>query len=197
MEEKLTLLLASASPRRRELLGEMKLRFRVMPADVNEWEEAAADPRELVLKNCVLKAEAVALKHPECPVLAADTTVALDGMILSKPADMAQARTMLMELSGKTHVVHTGVCLKFGQREISQSICETSRVTFRTLNDECIESYYKLVNPLDKAGAYGIQVGSELIIESWQGSHSNIKGLPIDATARLLEMFALLEPLRL
>ena len=108
----------------------MKLRFRVMPADVNEWEEAAADPRELVLKNCVLKAEAVALKHPECPVLAADTTVVLNGMILSKPADMAQARTMLMALSGKTHVVHTGVCLKFGQREISQSICETSRVTF-------------------------------------------------------------------
>lgn len=180
------LILASASPRRRLLLGEMGVPFRVEPADVAEWEESAADPEALVRHNAELKAGEVARRFPRDPVLAADTTVALDGHVLNKPADLAEARTMLRRLSGRTHTVFTGLCLRWVARDHTDLRCVTSRVSFRELGEADIDRYFTLVNPLDKAGAYGIQEGRELIIAGWEGSLSNIMGLPVETVGPML-----------
>ena len=177
------------------MLHELGLHFTVEPAVVNEL-EGDNDPRRLVLHNCELKAAAVAAIHPDSPVLGADTAVAIDGIVLNKPADLVQARVMLERLSGRTHVVYTGICLVFRNRDIIESRCVTSDVTFRNLDEVQIERYFKLVNPLDKAGAYGIQEGRELIIESYLGSLSNIMGLPVEETTGLLEKFDLFELLK-
>ncbi len=187
-----SLLLASASPRRRELLAKLGLPFEVVVAPVVEHEEATAEPRALVLHNAALKAAWVCERHPGALVLAADTTVALDDEVLNKPRDLAEARAMLKKLSGRTHTVYTGVCLwrKPGGPEISH--CETSRVTFRPLEDAAIARYFEIVNPLDKAGAYGIQEGRELILQKYSGSLSNIMGLPLEWVAAQLRALALL-----
>jgi len=163
-----------------------------MVAPVVEHEEATAEPRAMVLHNAALKAAWVCARRPGALVLAADTTVALDGEVLNKPRDLAEARAMLRKLSGRTHTVYTGVCLwrRPGGPEISH--CETSAVTFRALNDATITRYFALVNPLDKAGAYGIQEGRELILENYTGSLSNIMGLPVEWLAAQLYALALL-----
>ena len=191
----MNLFLASVSPRRRQLLDELGIRFKVEPAEVDELAEDA-DPRQLVLHNCELKADAVAERHPDSPVLGADTTVAIDGCVLNKPANLAQARAMLERLSGRTHVVHTGICLIFRARSIMKARCVSSEVTFHELDEGRIERYFKIVDPLDKAGAYGIQEGRELIIESYRGSLSNIMGLPVEETIGLLKEFDLIELLK-
>jgi len=188
------LVLASESPRRRQLLDELGIRFKVEPADIDELAEEA-DPRQLVLHNCELKAAEVAARHPDSPVLGADTTVSIDGCVLNKPAGLAQARVMLKRLSGRTHVVYTGICLIFRDRGIRESLCVSSEVTFQELDEGRIERYFKIVDPLDKAGAYGIQEGRELIIESYRGSLSNIMGLPVEETINMLETFGLFESL--
>lgn len=177
------------------MLDKIGVRFTVEPAEVEELDEAA-DPRRLVLHNCELKAASVAARHPDSPVLGADTTVAIDGCVLNKPADLAQARLMLERLSGRTHVVYTGICLIFKDRGISEVRCVSSEVTFHELDEGCIERYFKIVDPLDKAGAYGIQEGRELIIESYLGSLSNIMGLPVEETIGLLKKFDLFESLK-
>lgn len=191
------LILASGSPRRRHLLEEMGIRFEVSPADVVEWEESDADPRELVLHNCRLKAETAAECFRELPVLAADSTVTIDNTVLNKPADMDEARSMLRRLSGRTHTVFTGVCFIYHVRDIHEVRCVTSEVTFQTLDNARIDRYFEIVNPLDKAGAYGIQEGRELIIAGLQGSFTNVMGLPVETTLELLEKFALLDSLKL
>lgn len=186
------IILASASPRRHQLLAEMGVGFSVVPANVDEWEHPEADPREMVLHNAEKKAAHLAQQLPDAPVLGADTTVALEGTVLNKPADLADARAMLMRLSGKTHTVFTGVALNWQSRGICESFCETSFVKFRPLTDAIIDAYFAVVNPLDKAGAYGIQEGRELIIESWDGSLTNIMGLPTEALAVFLKRYQLL-----
>ena len=195
----LQLVLASSSPRRRNLLNEMGLRFAVVPAAVEEWFEAGADPRSLVLHNCRLKTEFVVADgaHAHCPVLGADTTVALDGVILNKPGDLEDARRMLGQLSGRTHTVFTGICLIFRERNIDETLCVTSEVTFRQLDEEGISRYLSIVDPLDKAGAYGIQEGREIILENLEGSFSNVMGLPVEETLELLQKHGLWEALRL
>jgi len=186
------IILASASPRRKELLARLGVAFEVLVAPITEHEDPAAEPRVMVLHNAALKAEWVCGQRPGALVLSADTTVALDDHVLNKPADLAEARAMLKRLSGRTHTVYTGVCLwrRPGGPEISH--CETSRVTFRTLDDATIARYFTLVNPLDKAGAYGIQEGRELILESYTGSLSNIMGLPVEWLAQQLHGLALI-----
>jgi septum formation protein len=204
----LPLLLASASPRRKELLARLGVAFEVMVAPVVEHEEATAEPRGMVLHNAALKAAWVCARRPGAWVLAADTTVALDNQVLNKPRDLAEARGMLQKLSGRTHTVYTGVCLwrrvgplsdgRLGEASLPEiapneiSHCETSEVTFRALDDATITRYFALVNPLDKAGAYGIQEGRELILESYTGSLANIMGLPIEWLAAQLHGLALL-----
>ncbi len=180
------LILASASPRRKQLLGELGVVFDVVVADVTEHEEETTHPRTMVTHNAALKAEWVATRHPEAVVLGADTTVFLDERVLNKPADLAEARAMLKRLAGRTHTVFTGVALRCVATGLRIDEGVTSEVTFKAFDDAVIDAYFRIVNPLDKAGAYGIQDGRDLIIAGWHGSFTNIMGLPMETTKQLL-----------
>lgn len=180
------LLLASGSPRRRELLTQMGLRFEVFPAQVDEWEVHDAEPDKLVRHNAGLKVIWAAERRPGDIILASDTTVALDGHVLNKPADLEEARSMLRRLSGKTHTVYTAIALRCEPLELDLLEHVTSRVTFKDLNDEAIKSYFAIVNPLDKAGAYGIQEGRDMIIAALDGSLTNVMGLPVERLEAIL-----------
>ena len=145
----------------------------------------------MVTHNAALKADWVASRHPEAFVLGADTTVFIDQVVLNKPRDLAEARAMLKRLAGRTHTVFTGVALRRQRDGIKVDEGVTSQVTFRPLDDATIDAYFKVVNPLDKAGAYGIQEGRELIIAGWEGSFTNIMGLPMEATKQILTSWGL------
>ncbi|MEO0795114.1 MAG: nucleoside triphosphate pyrophosphatase [Verrucomicrobiota bacterium] len=182
-------MLASASPRRSFLLGTIGVGFDVCPANVEEHEEPDSCPRETVLHNARIKAEHVAKQFPDQLILGSDTTVALDEEVLHKPADLDEARAMLAKLSARTHTVYTGICLIAQSGGIDEAHFVTSKVTFRELDSAQIGAYFDIVNPLDKAGAYGIQEGRELIIDHVDGSINNVMGLP---TEFLQERFAAL-----
>jgi septum formation protein len=184
-----TLILASASPRRRELLGEMGVRFEVFTADVPELDGQTSpelSPSALARENARRKAAAVARLHPGRHVLGADTVVTLDGRLFGKPTSLNEAREFLRGLSGRTHEVITGCALVFtGTEEIFH---DTSRVTFRELSPETIERYLAEVSVLDKAGAYALQERGEWIIERVEGSRANVIGLPVERLAALLQI---------
>lgn len=180
MSVPLRFLLASASPRRTELLRAAGVPHTVMVAAVTEHEDPRTDPREMVLHNARLKAAAVARSHPDALVLGADTTVALGDRALNKPADLAESRAMLRSLSGREHTVHTGVCLLGPALGIDEVHDVTAWVRFRSLSEGDITRYQALVNTLDKAGAYGIQEGREIIIADYQAPLSTIMGLPVE-----------------
>lgn len=184
-------ILASGSPRRKQLLSSLGIRFEVVSADVAEKNDLA-QPQELVEVNAKLKAGHVTKEYPDDWVLGSDTTVALGDEILNKPVDMVDARSMLNRMSGRTHIVYTAVCLLNRNQGVEELFTVKSHVSFKPFDDALITQYFELVNPLDKAGAYGIQEGKELIIEGWSGSFSNIMGLPIDEVAALLKKHALL-----
>ncbi|HNC23922.1 MAG TPA: Maf family protein [Opitutaceae bacterium] len=186
------LILASASPRRRELLAGLGVTFDVVVADVTEHEHPEAEPRSMVAHNAALKADWVAARHPDAWVLGADTTVFIDQRVLNKPRDLAEARAMLKQLSGRTHTVFTGVALRHRATGAVEDHGVTSLVTFKPFDDTVIDAYFRVVNPLDKAGAYGIQEGLELIIAGWEGSFTNIMGLPMEATKQILTQRGLL-----
>lgn len=188
------LILASASPRRRELLAGLGVAFEVMAAPVAEHEAGDADPRALVAHNAALKADWVASRFPEAWVLGADTTVFLEGQVLNKPVDLEDARRMLRLLSGRTHLVCTGLALRRQASGVAEDERVESQVRFRPLDAAAIEHYLAHVNPLDKAGAYGIQEHGDLIIAGWEGSYTNIVGLPVEATRRILTRHGLLAP---
>jgi len=187
------LILASASPRRAELLQELGVLFTVVPADVEENSGEEISPQETVLQNARLKAEAVAERFPEKVVLAADTTVFIDEVVLNKPKDFEDAFRMLRKLSGRTHVVFTGFCVLGPEDPCRIEEGVESRVTFKKLNDGMIADYFRLVNPLDKAGAYGIQQEADRIVKSYEGSLTNIIGLPMEETKRALQQFGVLQ----
>jgi septum formation protein len=180
------LILASASPRRRELLSQLGVPFEVVVAEITEHEEPTAEPRAMVAHNAALKADWVAARHPQALVLGADTTVFIDNTVLNKPADLAEARAMLRRLAGRTHTVFTGVAVRRTCDGLRIDEGVASNVTFKPFDDAVIDAYFKVVNPLDKAGAYGIQEGRELIIAGWEGSFSNIMGLPMETTKQIL-----------
>ncbi len=175
------LVLASASPRRAELLENAGIPFIKCPVDFDEDSITEKQPSRLV--RLLAEAKAEACEH-EGLVLGSDTVVALDGRIFGKPADMEEARSYLKTLSGKTHQVHTGICLRRGNVKLSWTA--TSQVTFKTLDDSAINEYFSHVNPLDKAGAYAIQQKGELIIASYKGLLSTIIGLPIEDVQDIL-----------
>lgn len=181
------LVLASASPRRSELLHRMGLDFEVCPADVDEVDAHLDGPAQMVIHNAAMKAEALTGTHRDSLVLGSDTTVVIGDEILGKPADMDAARAMLRRLSGRAHTVFTAVALRWDAAELIADFVESSHVRFRKLDDAAIDRYFKLVNPLDKAGAYGIQEGRELIIEAVEGSVENVMGLPIQKLASQLQ----------
>ena len=181
-----TVILASGSPRRRELLGRLGLAFEVVVAEVTEFEDADADPRLMVAHNSALKADWVSRRRPEALVLGADTTVFIDGTVLNKPRDRAEAALMLRRLSGRTHTVYTGLAIRRRRDGIRLDQGEASEVTFKPVDDRAIEDYLNRVNTLDKAGAYSIQDSSELIVAGYSGSFTNIMGLPLEATKQIL-----------
>jgi septum formation protein len=177
------LILASASPRRSELLQRMGLRFEICPSGIEEDDSGSKGPELLVMNNAQLKASDVAQQHPHAITLGADTTVVLDNTIFSKPQDLTEAASMLTALSGRWHRVMTAVALVWPQGEFYESFISYSSVQFKPLNRSLIEAYFQSVNPLDKAGAYGIQTGREMIIESVKGSIENVMGLPVQILA--------------
>ncbi|MDB4385193.1 Maf family protein [Opitutaceae bacterium] len=180
------LILASASPRRHELLGQLGIPFVVQVADVIEQEERNRDPRQLVAHNADLKANWVADRHPESWVLGADTTVFVDDQVLNKPADLAEAQAMLAELSGRSHSVFTGLVLLNRSKNLRFERGVESFVYFRSLNEEVISAYLAKVHTLDKAGGYAIQEHGDMIVDRYDGSLSNIIGLPLDETKQIL-----------
>lgn len=180
------IILASQSPRRKELLERMGIRsFTVMDSGVDEHEEELLPPEELVCRLSERKAEAVAQRAPAgAVVIAADTVVSLDGAILGKPADKLEAFRMLSTLSGVRHQVYTGVTvLRDGEKQIEH---ETTDVTFRELSEEEIERYLATGEPMDKAGAYGIQGYGALLVERIEGDYYNVMGLPVCRLGQML-----------
>ncbi|HEY5792373.1 MAG TPA: Maf family protein [Chthoniobacterales bacterium] len=169
--------MASASPRRRELLEARGWTLRVEPSDITELEDGALPPRELALSNAKAKALDVAGRFPGDCVIGADTIVCLDGRVYGKPRDLEHARAMLTALSGRVHEVMTGVCL-VRNRQLCGFV-DVSWVKFHPLTDEMIFAYFQRVNPLDKAGAYAIQEDQGALVAKYEGALENIIGLPI------------------
>lgn len=174
------LILASASPRRAELLRFLGLRFRIVPSDADEVAPAHLSPRELCRLNAYRKARAVAERFPEALVLGADTLVFLGRRIFGKPASRRDAERMLLQLQGRTHHVVTGVALIQRSVERERVFAVTTAVRFRSLTPMQVRRYLARVNPLDKAGAYAIQEHGELLVEEVVGSFTNVVGLPLE-----------------
>ena len=179
------LILASASPRRAALLCEAGYVFDVEPAHVDESALAGEEARAYVLRVAAVKARAIAARNLDDLVLAADTTVVVDGKMLGKPVDDDDAKAMLGRLSGRTHEVLTGVVITRAGRESSEVV--STRVRFRRLTAAEIDAYVASGEPHDKAGAYGVQGPAARFVESVEGSYSNVVGLPVGAVRGLLE----------
>lgn len=180
------LVLASASPRRAELLRLLDLSVRIEPSAAPEVSPAHLAPHEICLANAAAKARVVAKKFPDDLVLGADTEVALGTRVLGKPRNRREAVAFLRALSGRTHQVITGVCLLHQRRQFRRSFAETTHVTFHPLSTTQISAYLDRVNPLDKAGAYAVQEYGEWIIETIEGSLTNVVGLPVGTLRQVL-----------
>lgn len=180
------MILASQSPRRRELLSRAGVNFRVVVRDTDEVHDASIPPQQLCAMNAAAKAEAVAAEHPGELVIGADTLVFIDGEPLGKPANEAGAVAMLKRLQGRTHQVCTAVAVIMPDSS-RRDFAEVSQVTFRSLSDEQIRQYISLVHVYDKAGAYAIQEHGELIIEKLEGDIDNVIGLPVTRLLQVLQ----------
>ena len=178
------LILASQSPRRRELLKQVSAQFEVVPSSVDEKLDYSLRPEQNACLLARAKAEDVAKNYPGCWVIGADTLVALHQEILGKPVDVADAHKMLRRLSGKEHLVITGICVVGPEKTLD--IAVTSNVHFKSLSQEEIVRYVETGEPMDKAGAYAIQGKGNFMVREYSGSHSNIVGLPIDELKTLL-----------
>jgi septum formation protein len=179
--------LASASPRRRDLLAQIGIAHEVRPVAVDEHVEPGEAPEGYVLRLAARKADALWDELPTAvrlPVLAADTTVSLDGRVFGKPASAHELRDMLGHLSGRTHEVHTAIALRCTAG--LQTRLQTSRVTFRALTDREIDAYWSTGEPADKAGGYAVQGRAAVFVARIEGSYSGIVGLPLYETWELL-----------
>jgi len=177
--------LASASPRRRELLRQIGVPFQVIAASVDESVLPGEAARDYVARVAAAKAQAGWRSNNDAPVLAADTTVILDGAILGKPAGRQEALDMLLRLSGRTHEVLTAVALRSGQG--TEARISHSLVTFRRIDSDEAAAYWDTGEPRDKAGAYAIQGAAAVFIAELRGSYSGVMGLPLFETAELLQ----------
>jgi septum formation protein len=183
------IILASASPRRRELLKKIVPEFRVEPSQADESGIDERDPAGFALAAAILKAREAGKRFPSSIVLAADTVVALDGRIFGKPANRADARKTLKTLSGRRHKVITAVALYCRDRHRLMARLETSFVRFRKIDDRAIESYLDTGSHADKAGSYAIQELNGTFIESYEGDYDNIVGLPVELVKEMLDTF--------
>ncbi len=185
------LILASGSPRRQAFLRDLGITFSVEVPDTDETPAAGEAPEAFALRAAADKAGAVAGKHPDHWVLAADTIVVLGERILGKPRDEDHARKMLLLLSGRTHRVITGFCLQRGDRPASQrAVC--TEVEFGAFSEEIAAAYVATGEPLDKAGSYGIQGRGGFLVESIRGSYTNVVGLPMAETVGELLRFGVI-----
>lgn len=183
MMERPRIVLASSSPRRRELLGSLGLAFSVRPVDVDESPVDGEGPLDYVLRLAREKAQARML--PGELVLGADTVVVVDGDLLGKPSDAAEAREMLGRLAGREHTVHTGVALVEAASRRTEAAVESSRVRIAPLSAEEVAWYVETGEPMDKAGSYAIQGVGALYVEEVRGNYTNVVGLPLPLTYRL------------
>lgn len=199
MKQTRALILASASPRRREILGKLGLDFRVQAADLDETRHEGESPSAYVARLSRDKARAVALSALPSPaegrastqgalaLLGADTTVVLDEQVLEKPRDLADSERMLRALRGREHVVYTAVTLLLWPEDVAHTQTVSTRVRFRAFSDAALHGYVASREGMDKAGSYGIQeLGAALVSEVF-GSYSNVVGLPAAETLELLE----------
>jgi septum formation protein len=190
------LILASASPRRRELLAACAIPFDIIPAAIDEQPFPDELAEAYVRRLALAKAEAVAQQHPDAVVLAADTTVTIDGLLLGKPETPAVAQRMLRRLSGRLHEVLTGVAVVRGGLARSSghgcgSEVVVSRVLMRRFTAATIEWYVATGEPLDKAGAYAVQGLGAALVERVEGSYTNVVGLPVTETLSMLHRFGI------
>ena len=180
----MTLILASASPRRRDLLTQAGLRFDVLPAHIDETLHPDETPTAYVQRLALEKAQAIHTLHPKATILGADTTVVSEQQILNKPTNLADAERMLRQLSTRAHQVHTGIAIVTPTTQ--RSHVETTSVFFSTIPDADLAHYLSTGDSLDKAGAYGIQGYAARWIPRIEGDFFNVMGLPLAATIRLL-----------
>lgn len=179
------MILASQSPRRKELLGLITDKFSVIPAKGEENIHDGTSPEDAVKLLSRQKAIEIYTEYKNETIIAADTVVAIDGDILGKPADKTQAEEMLKRLSGREHSVYTGVCVIFPDGRVS-CFAEHTRVEFYPLSDEEIADYIATGEPMDKAGAYGIQGKGALLVKGIVGDYYNVMGLPVGRLKRIL-----------
>lgn len=187
--EKIDVILASTSPRRYEILKTLGLEFIVIDSKVKEEINANTDPETNALLNAKKKALTVARNYPGSLVIAADTIVAKDDIIMGKPRDEAQAFEMLSRLSGKGHQVYTAFGLIFGKYEREHFDCVKTDVYFRKLSEDEIWAYINTGEPFDKAGAYGIQGQGAVLVERLDGCYYNVVGFPLSRFFEKLDMF--------
>lgn len=180
------LILASGSPRRRDLLEEAGYRFQVENPGIEENEDTSLPIRQLTAENAREKAVAVSGRFPDAVVVAADTLVLLGDTVLSKPADRAEATRMLASLNGRSHEVFTAVAMRRARTETAVDLTVTTAVHFKSLSSEEQSDYHSRIDPMDKAGAYAAQDHGALIIDRIEGSLSNVIGLPMDEVAAAL-----------
>ncbi len=173
------LILASASPRRKELLRSVGLKFKIIPAHINEDYVNGENPRQHVRRLAQDKAQAIAGKYPESLVLGADTIVVIDDLILGKPKNKAEARQMLGKLSGRVHKVFTGFSLAHTASGVTKTIVIQSAVQFKSISFEEMEWYISCDEPYDKAGGYAVQGKGAYFIKAIRGSYTNVIGLPL------------------
>lgn len=182
------LILASASPRRLELLQSVGLDPQVMVPDVQEIKSAAV-PENIVLANALTKARYFVGKFPQALIIGADTIVVKDGKVYGKPGDAADAAAMLRSLSGAEHTVYSGLALIDSATYLEEVGWKSTQVKFCELSEEIIDAYIATGEPLDKAGAYGIQGKGAILIDSIQGDYSTVVGLSLPLLADLLARF--------
>jgi septum formation protein len=185
------IILASASPRRSELLSRLPFRFTVVPSDAPEVHNEQLTVREVCMVNAYRKARAVAKRYPDHLVLGADTLVCMGTRLFGKPNSLAEAQKMLRELQGHTHEVVTGVCLIHLRDHHVRTFSETTWVTFKDLGRDEIHKYVTRVKTLDKAGAYAIQEHGDMLVSAINGSYDNVVGLPTESLTRELRSWSL------
>lgn len=183
------IILASASPRRRELLGRIVASFRVVPSRVDEASVRETDPVGFAVAAALLKARDVGERNPASLVLAADTVVSLEGEIFGKPADRDEARATLKKLSGRRHRVITGVAIYGKSEGRSLTGHEETLVRFRALDERVLEDYLDTEDHVDKAGSYAIQEVNDAFVDELVGDYDNVVGLPLGLVRKMLRRF--------
>lgn len=192
------LVLASASPRRKELLNLLVKSFDILPADIDETPKSNEQAEDYVLRMAVEKAKASAIKYQSLSAfndqaifISSDTSVVVDGVILGKPVDLEDSKRMLRLLSGRAHQVLTSLCVYHLKHQHFLTDCVATDVTFRSISDLEIEQYWRSGEPKDKAGSYAVQGLGSVFVASLSGSYSAVVGLPLFETAQLLNQFGI------